>query len=115
MDDKVCGLESSLQQSNDIITQLRHEVTLKTDLLHAFTVIEIEAAEESEEDEAAAAGLVGTTGIILSSRATEGLGGKRRKLTAANVELMQRKVKHLVEDNKKLQEEATEVNDRVLL
>ena len=58
LDDKVCRLESNLQQSNDLITQLRHELNLKTDLLHAYTDNEIEAAEEEDE--------TGATGLELS-------------------------------------------------
>ena len=109
LDDKVCGLEGSLQQSNDLITQLRHELNLKSDLLHAYTDNEIEAAEESDDDDAAVAGLE-ATGSSLAIQNTDGAKAKRRKLTFANVELIERKVKHLKEDNKKLQEEATEVH-----
>merc|ERR1712223_898210 len=108
LDDKICGLESSLQQSNDLITQLKHELNLKTDLLHAYTDNEIEAAEESEEDDIAVVGLeTSSSGLAIKSK--DGSKGRRRKLTAANVELIERKVKHLKEDNKKLQEEATEL------
>ena len=108
LDDKVCSLDSNLQQSNDLITQLRHELNLKTDLLHAYTDNEIQAAEESD-DEVAVTGLV-VSDSNLAIQSTDGPKGKRRKLTAANVELIERKVKHLKEDNKKLQEEATEVS-----
>ena len=108
LDDKVCRLESNLQQSNDLITQLRHELNLKTDLLHAYTDNEIEAAEESDDEVAVAGLVVSDSGLAIQS--TDGSKGKRRKLTAANVELIERKVKHLKEDNKKLQEEATEVS-----
>ena len=108
LDDKVCRLESNLQQSNDLITQLRHELNLKTDLLHAYTDNEIEAAEESDDEVAVAGLVVSDSGLGIQS--TDGSKGKRRKLTAANVELIERKVKHLKEDNKKLQEEATEVS-----
>ena len=104
----MCSLEGNLQQSNDLITQLRHELNVKTDLLHAYTDNEIEAAEESEEDEVALAGLV-ASGSSLEFKSTDGPKEKRRKLTAANVEHIQRKVRHLKEDNKKLQEEASEV------
>ena len=108
LDDKVCGLETSLQQSNDLITQLKYELNLKTDLLHAYTDNEIEAAEESEEDDIAVVGIE-TSRSSLAIKSKDGSKGRRRKLTAANVELIERKVKHLKEDNKKLQEEATEV------
>ena len=107
----MCGLESSLQQSNDLITQLRHELNIKTDLLHAYTDNEIEAAEEEDETGATGLELSGSVSSItdLVIQDADYARGKRRKLTAANVELIQRKVKHLKEDNKKLQEEATEV------
>ena len=111
LSDKMCGLESSLQQSNDLITQLRHELNIKTDLLHAYTDNEIEAAEEEDETGATGLELSGSVSSItdLVIQDADYARGKRRKLTAANVELIQRKVKHLKEDNKKLQEEATEV------
>ena len=50
-----------------------------------------------------------TSSSSLAIKSKDGSKGRRRKLTAANVELIERKVKHLKEDNKKLQEEATEV------
>ena len=87
--------------------RLRHELNLKTDLLHAYTDNEIEAAEESDEDVAGGGIAVSDSDLVIQG--TDGPKGKRRKLTAANVELIERKVKHLKEDNKKLQEEATEV------
>ena len=114
LDNKVGGLESSLQQSNDLITQLQHELNLKSDLLHAYTNNEIEAAEESEDEAASASTGLEASGTILAIQDADGIKGKRRKLTAANVELIQRKVKHLKEDNKKLQEEATEVFPRYI-
>ena len=108
LDDKVCNLESSLQQSNDLITQLKHELNLKTDLLHAYTDNEIEAGEESEDDITPFAGL-GSSYTNLAIQNADGTKPKRRKLTVANVEYIEKKVKYLKEDNKKLQEEATEV------
>ena len=107
LDNKVSGLESSLQQSNDLITQLRHELNLKTDLLHAYTDNEIEAAEDSEEEVAAAE--FEASSSIHTIKDAGAFRGKRSMLAAANVILMQRKVKHLQEDNKKLQEDATEL------
>ena len=92
---------------------MKHELNLKTDLLHAYTDNEIEAAEESEEDDIAVVGLeTSSSGLAIKSK--DGSKGRRRKLTAANVELIERKVKHLKEDNKKLQEEATEVSPKSL-
>ena len=107
LDNKVNGLESSLQQSNDLVTQLRHELNLKTDLLHAYTDNEIEAAEDSEEEVAVAE--FEASSSIHTIKDAGAFRGKRSMLAAANVILMQRKVKHLQEDNKKLQEDATEL------
>ena len=114
LDDKVCNLESSLQQSNDLITQLKHELNLKTDLLHAYTDNEIEAGEESEDDITPFAGL-GSSYTNLAIQNADGTKPKRRKLTVANVEYIEKKVKYLKEDNKKLQEEATEVCNNVII
>ena len=115
LDDKVCNLEGNLQQSNDLITQLKHELNLKTDLLHAYTDNEIEAGEESEDDITPFAGL-GSSYTNLAIQNADGTKPKRRKLTVANVEYIEKKVKYLKEDNKKLQEEATEVcNHRIII
>ena len=36
-DEKVARLESNVNESNELITQLKHELQVKTDLLHVYT------------------------------------------------------------------------------
>ena len=86
LDDKVSGLEADQAKANDVITQLRHELNVKSELLHAYSADFVEASDMPSPVE----------------------------LKAFNVELMQRKVRDLEEDNKKLQQEATEVGQVTL-
>ena len=81
LDDKVGGLEKEQAKANDLITQLRHELSIKSELLHAYSNDFVEASDMPSPME----------------------------LRSINVELMQRKVRDLEEDNKKLHQEATEV------
>ena len=82
LDDKVSGLEADQAKANDLITQLRHELNIKSELLHAYSTDFVEASDMPSPVE----------------------------LKSFNVEMMQRKVRDLEEDNKKLQQEATEVS-----
>ena len=81
LDDKVNGLEADQAKANDLITQLKHELNVKSELLHAYSADFVEASDMPSPVE----------------------------LKAFNVEMMQKKVRDLEEDNKKLQQEATEV------
>jgi trafficking kinesin-binding protein 1 len=87
LDDKVSHLETQVAQSTELITQLRHELHVKTDLLRAYS--------DDAQD-----------GIgITSSEDASPLDGMR----SINAELLQRKISALEKDNKKLHEEATEL------
>ena len=37
LEERVGGLETHLNSSNEVITQLRHDLAIKTDLLHVYT------------------------------------------------------------------------------
>lgn len=78
LEDRVGGLEAQINSSTELITQLRHELAVKTDLLHVYTNDAIEEASPVE-------------------------------LRNVNVDLMQRKVKDLEDENKRLHQEATEL------
>ena len=78
LDERTNGLEAQLTAANELITQLRHELAVKTDLLHVYTQ---DIAEEASPAE----------------------------IRTVNVDLLQKKIKLLEDDNKKLHEEATEV------
>ncbi len=88
LDDKVSQLEAQVAQSTELITQLRHELQVKTDLLRFFS-----------SDEAA----LGLDGDESSP------GGGGDSMRSINVDLLQRKIHDLEKDNRKLQEEATAV------
>ena len=79
-EDKVGRLESELVSSNDLITQLKHELQVKTDLLHVYTN-DVEDASPLE-------------------------------LRSFNVELLQKKINDLEEENKNLHDEASKVNNK---
>jgi len=76
-DEKVNKLETDLCSANDLITQLRHELQVKTDLLHVYTN-DVEDASPLE-------------------------------LRSFNVELLQKKINDLEEENKNLHEEASKL------
>ena len=80
LDDKVSGLEADQAKANDLITQLRHELNIKSELLHAYSTDFVEASDMPSPVE----------------------------LKTFNVEMMQRKVRDLEEDNKKLQQSLSE-------
>ncbi len=82
LEDRVGNLEFQLTSSTELITQLRHELAIKTDLLHVYTN---DAIEESSPVE----------------------------LRNINVDILQRKIRDLEGENKRLQEEATEVRIEV--
>ena len=73
-----------MTQSNELITQLRHELQIKTDLLHAY-----------------------------DSAAVDDLDVENSPLEIrnVNVDLLQRKIAEMEVENRKLQEAATEVSD----
>ena len=79
-EDKVGRLESELVTSNDLITQLKHELQVKTDLLHVYTS-DVEDASPLE-------------------------------LRSFNVELLQKKINDLEEENKNLHDEASKVKNK---
>ena len=81
LDEKVANLEVQQLRANDLITQLHHELTVKSDLLHSYIN---DFSEQSD---------------LLSPI----------EIMAFNADLMKRKVDDLKEDNRKLQEEATEL------
>ena len=72
-----------MTQSNELITQLRHELQIKTDLLHAY-----------------------------DSAAVDDLDVENSPLEIrnVNVDLLQRKIAEMEVENRKLQETATEVS-----
>lgn len=82
LDEKVAELELQQVRANDLITQFKHELSVKTELLHAYSTDFVEDADEVTPVE---------------------------QLKALSVDLMQKKVKDLEADNRKLQEEATEL------
>ena len=75
-------LETDLVGANDLITQLRHELQVKTDLLHVYTN-DVEDASPLE-------------------------------LRSFNVELLQKKINDLEEENKNLHEEASKVDNKFI-
>lgn len=77
-DEKISKLETELCGSNDLITQLRHELQVKTDLLHVYTN-DVEDASPLE-------------------------------LRSFNIELLEKKINELEEENKNLHEEASKVD-----
>ena len=79
LDDRVAALEAQIGASNELMTQLRHELQVKTDLLHVYT-------NDDSVDEASP-----------------------MEIRNVNVDLLQRKIHELQTDNKMLHEEATEV------
>ena len=76
-DERISKLETELCGSNDLITQLRHELQVKTDLLHVYTN-DIEDASPLE-------------------------------IRSFNIELLEKKITNLEEENKTLHEEASKV------
>ena len=78
-DERISKLETDLCGSNDLITQLRHELQVKTDLLHVYTN-DIEDASPLE-------------------------------IRSFNIELLEKKINNLEEENKNLHEEASKVNN----
>ena len=78
-DERISKLETELCSSNDLITQLRHELQVKTDLLHVYTS-DVEDASPLE-------------------------------LRSFNIELLEKKINELEEENKNLHEEASKVTD----
>jgi len=76
-DEKVTKLENDYSAATDLITQLRHELQVKTDLLHVYTS-DLEDASPLE-------------------------------LRSFNVELLQKKILDLEEDNKTLHAEASKL------
>jgi len=84
--------------SSELITQLRHELHTKTDLLRVYSADE---QEYYEDDEARAAG----DAVAAGGKSA----GSPSRLRAVNVELLQRKIRDLEGENRRLQEEATEV------
>ena len=76
---KIKDLESQLVGSNDLITQYKHELQVKTDLLHVYTH-DVEDASPLE-------------------------------LRSFNVELLQKKINDLEEENKSLHDEASKVKN----
>ena len=82
-DEKVTKLENDYSAATDLITQLRHELQVKTDLLHVYTS-DLEDASPLE-------------------------------LRSFNVELLQKKILDLEEDNKTLHAEASKVTKFVAL
>ena len=48
LEERVSGLEFQLISSTDLITQLRHDLTVKTDLLHVYTNDAIEDSSPVE-------------------------------------------------------------------
>ena len=78
-EDKVGRLEAELCGATDLVTQLRHELQVKTDLLHVYTH-DVEDASPLE-------------------------------LRSFNVELLQKKINDLEEENKSLHDEASKVKN----
>jgi len=76
-DEKVNRLENDFSSATELITQLRHELQVKTDLLHVYTS-DLEDASPLE-------------------------------LRSFNVELLQKKISDLEEDNKSLHAEASKL------
>ena len=83
LDDKVAQLEAAAVHSTELITQLRHDLQVKTDLLRVFS--NDAASSDTGDDSSPLHG-----GHI-------------------SVDLLQRKISELERDNRKLHEEATEV------
>jgi len=48
LEERTSSLECQVQSATDLITQLRHELQIKTDLLHVYSS---DAAEESSPSE----------------------------------------------------------------
>ena len=82
LDERVAQLEAGAAQSTELLTQLRHELQVKTDLLRVFN----DAASSDTGDDSSP------------------LHGGH-----ISVDLLQRKISELEKDNRKLHEEATEV------
>ena len=79
LEDRVNGLEIQLSSSTELITQLRHELSVKSDLLHVYTNDAIEESSPVNE------------------------------YKNFNLELLQKRIRDLEEDNKRLVAEATEL------
>lgn len=79
LEERVAGLETQLSSSTDLITQLRHDLTVKTDLLHVYTNDAIEDLSPVE------------------------------KTNFVNPHTLEKKIRDLEEENKRLQDEATEL------
>lgn len=73
-------MEAHIAQNNELITQLRHDLQIKTDLLRVYD------ADAADLDEASPL-----------------------EIRNVSVDLLQRKIQEMQEENKKLHEEATEV------
>ena len=82
LDEKIVQLETVNGSSTDLITQLKHDLTIKTDLLHFYT----DSDDNNQEDPSTPA-----------------------ELRNINFDLLQKKVKTLEDENKKLHEEARSV------
>lgn len=78
LDERVAQLEAQAASAADLITQLRHELQQKGDLLRVYTRV------TGDEDEL--------------------------EIKSVNVDLLEKKIQELQCDNRKLHEEATEVN-----
>uniref|UniRef100_A0A0K2UZG7 Trafficking kinesinbinding protein miltlike [Bombus terrestris] n=1 Tax=Lepeophtheirus salmonis TaxID=72036 RepID=A0A0K2UZG7_LEPSM len=83
LDERVTSLEGSALSSNELITQLRHDLTIKTGLLRAYT----------NDDNSS----------ILNDASPD-------ELRNVNIDLLKKRIKDLEDDNKKLQEEASELS-----
>ncbi|XP_059096744.1 trafficking kinesin-binding protein milt-like [Tigriopus californicus] len=80
LEEKVFQLEAHIAQNNELITQLRHDLQIKTDLLRVYD------ADAADLDEASPL-----------------------EIRNVSVDLLQRKIQEMQEENKKLHEEATEL------
>merc|ERR1712083_910028 len=80
LEERVSVLEFQLTSSTDLITQLRHDLTVKTDLLHVYTNDVIEDSSPVEN-----------------------------KFSLETLPILEKKIKDLAEENKKLHAEATEL------
>merc|ERR1712008_149852 len=79
LEERVSVLEFQLTSSTDLITQLRHDLTVKTDLLHVYTNDAIEDSSPVESK------------------------------NLETLPILERRIKELAEENKQLHAEATEL------
>ena len=86
LEEKVSHLETQVSFSTEALTQLRHELQVKTDLLRAFSNDEAGTSGGEDDDEASPV-----------------------ELRKSNIDVLQRKIAVLEKDNRRLHEEATEV------